>query len=93
MLVEELGFSGLLKNSTTILNDNLSAIASLASGGKHEGNKQYKNRMNPVIRVIEEELVGVKYVEISKMLADMLTKPLVGQTIASHCGDVGLLSG
>ena len=93
MLVEELGFSELLKNSTTILNDNLSAIASLACGGKHEKNKQYKNRMNRFICAIEEELVDVKYVETSKMLADMLIQPLAGQTIAPHCADVGLLSG
>ena len=57
MLVKELGFNELLKDSNTILNPNLSEIASFASKEKHEKNKQHKNRMNLVICSIEEKLL------------------------------------
>ena len=92
LLFEELGFDDLVQSSATVLNDNLSAKASFQSGGKFDKNKHYKNRLNRVIRAIEEEIVSVEYVETAKMLADMLTKPLSGQTIVAHSNLIGLRS-
>ena len=83
-LADELGFGDLVDKPATVFNDNLSEKCSTETGGKHDCNKAYKNRINRIIRAVEDFTVEISFVNTKSMLADGLTKAISDETTKTH---------
>ena len=90
-LLDELGFSELVDEAVTVFNDNMSAKNSLSTGGDYSNNKHYRNRVNRIVRAVDDKLVTVRYIGTNDMLADMMTKPLQRVKLADHLPKIGLI--
>ena len=88
-LLVELGFEEIVRNPTTIFNDNMSARHSLETGGDMAKNKHYRNRTNRIVRAIDDKLIQVRYIKTELMLADMFTKPLQRLKLNEHLPRIG----
>lgn len=78
------------KEAVLLLNDNVSAIKTVESGGKHDRNKHYKNRINRITRALDEGVIKIEYRETKLMLADCLTKPLLDKSLSDLVSLAGL---
>ena len=90
-LLSELGFDELVSDAVTVFNDNMSAKHTLETGGDLAKNKHFRNRVNRIIRAIDDKLVTVRYIRTEDMLADMLTKPLQRVKLDQHLSRIGLI--
>ena len=88
-LIDELGFGHLVEDAVTIFNDNLSAKHTLETGGDFSKNRHYRNRVNRIIRAIDDRLVKVSYVNTNSMLADMMTKAFGSEKLSTHLVKIG----
>ena len=77
--IKELRFGG-SGEPTTIYQDNMGAIALMKGGGKHKRSKHFTIEFDALREYVREKEIDIKYIETSKMPADMLTKSL-GKTI------------
>ena len=89
-LADKLGFGDLVSRPANVFNDNLSEKCSTETGGKHDRNKAYKNRINRIIRAVEDFNVEISYVNTKSMLADGLTQAISDETTKTHSKMIGL---
>lgn len=76
ILLDEVGLY--IQTPIALFNDNLSCKHTVETGGDFSRNRHYRNRINLIIRSIDDGLVKIKYINTKQMLADLLTKPLSG---------------
>ena len=88
LLLASLGYSpiGLI----TILGDNQAALA-LTKDPKHHSRTKYRDiRYHWIRELVGDNIVALSYCPTSKMLADGLTKPLIGEQFARSRRGMGL---
>ena len=89
-LINELKINSSEIQPITIFNDNISAKHSLETGGEFHRNKHYRNRINRIVRAIDE-LIRVNYKPTTEMPADQLTKSIPNATFKKHLIKIGLI--
>ncbi len=69
----------LTKESPVVYQDNTSTISLVTKGGGKPRTKYMKVRQEVVKEKVEKGEVRISYIKTSRMLADILTKPMSGE--------------
>lgn len=75
---------------SVIFNDNMSSKSTIENGGKFDRNRHYKNRLNYIIRAVEDKIVTIKWIDGKNMLADGLTKAVPKDQLINQMYQIGL---
>ena len=75
---------------SVIFNDNMSSKSTIENGGKFDRNRHYKNRLNYIIRAVEDGVVVIKWIDGKHMVADGLTKAVPKDQLRNQMQSIGL---
>lgn len=87
-LFEELGLSDLA--NVTIYNDNLGALKLAENPIFYNRSKHIDIRLHFIRETVNDKLVNLKYLDSNSLIADLLTKGLVGSKLKELVRNMGL---